>query len=421
MRSAVLRSAALAALLAAPAAYAQQTVRIPERDTPLALRTTPVFAIGVEEGRDWEMFSGVEQVAFDRNDNLYVLDGGGHRVLVFDRTGKFVRQVGKQGGGPGEFLVPVSLAVLADGTLAVGDLGHRSYSLFGRDGRYLRSVSFGEEWMPMLGGSELAAHPRGGVVSPMRPALGMRMNGGPRVQTIRSLPIVWQSFTAGAKPVRLFDAPSELRTQQSASPGRGGGQRVSFRVSGPPAFSPELNWGVLPGGGLAVSHTAGYTVRVLDANGRLVRYIQKPMRVRKVTEADRERERDRRREALRSGEGMRMVTVGGPGGGGGRAPRPMAPSREQIEEQIREMEFAETIPAIQNLRVDHAGRLWIERTGRVWGEPGPIDLVTAEGRYLGTITGQRLPQAFSPSGRVAYVERDDLGVQRVIVRQLPRL
>ncbi|HEV2147541.1 MAG TPA: 6-bladed beta-propeller [Longimicrobiaceae bacterium] len=422
MPSAVLRTSILAALaaglLAAPAAQAQQNVRLPEKDRPLALRTTPVFAVGTAEGRDHEMFTRVDQVAFDRNDNLYVLDGGGNRVLVFDPAGRFVRQVGKKGGGPGEFQAPVGLAVQSDGALAVADLARRSYSLFGPDGKYLRSVPFAEEWMPMaVGSGAMAAHPRGGVVAAVRPAPAMRLDGAARRADVRSTPIFWQPFTAGAEPVRLFDAPTELNVQSQASQQPGGGQRVSFRTS-VPVFSPRVNWGVRPGGGLVVSHTPGYTLKVLDAEGRVERYVQRPVRTRKVTERDRSRERERRRQSMLSGEGMRVTVVGGSGGA---APRVPGISKEEIEEMVRTLEFAETIPAIQNLRVDGAGRLWVERTGEAWGEPGPIDVVGADGRYLGTVTGQRLPAAFSASGRAAYVETDDLGVQRVVVRQLPRL
>lgn len=58
-------------------------------------------------------------------------------------------------------------------------------------------------------------------------------------------------------------------------------------------------------------------------------------------------------------------------------------------------------------------------TGRIVGEPGPIDLVTPEGNYLGTITGSRLPDAISRGGLAAYIERDENDVERVIVRRLP--
>lgn len=404
-------AAVAAGLLAAPAAHAQQTTRLPEQDRPLALRTTPVFSVGTAEGREYEMFSRIEQVAFDRADNLYVLDGGGNRVVVFDRTGKYVRQFGKQGGGPGEFQAPFGMTVLADGSVAVADLAARTYSLFGANGRYQRSVPFLNDYMPMaLGSGGLAPHPRGGVVTVLRQAPSFNMSGGSRSQTLQSTPIVWQSFAAGSRPVRLFDAPTEIHTQtQGSAPGRQ--QQQSVRMSAV-MFAPAVSWGMLPGGDVVVSHTDGYTLKVMR-NGQPVRYIQRPVRERRVTEADRERARERRREQWRNGEGMRRIVTGG-----GTLP-PVSP--QMVEERLRNMQFAETIPAIQNLKVDAAGRMWVERTGREWGQPGPIDLIAANGSYLGTVTGQRLPAAFSASGRAAYIEKDDMGVERVVVRQVPNL
>jgi hypothetical protein len=38
----------------------------------------------------------------------------------------------------------------------------------------------------------------------------------------------------------------------------------------------------------------------------------------------------------------------------------------------------------------------------------------------GTIACYRLPRAISASGRAAYVQTDDSGVERVVVHQLPR-
>lgn len=401
-------AAVAATLLAAPAAHTQQTTRLPEQDRPLALRTTPVFSVGTAEGREYEMFSRIEQVAFDRADNLYVLDGGGNRVVVFDRTGKYVRQFGKQGGGPGEFQAPFGMTVLADGSVAVADLAARTYSLFAANGRYQRSVPFLNDYMPMaLGSGGLAPHPRGGVVTVLRQSPSFNSNGGMRSQTLQSTPIVWQSFAAGSRPVRLFDAPTEINTTTQGS----GRQQQSVRMS-TLMFAPAVNWGMLPGGDVVVSHTDGYTLKVMR-NGQPVRYIQRPVRERRVTEADRERARERRREQMRTGEGMRRVVTGGG------TPPPISP--QMMEDRLRNMQFAETIPAIQALRVDAAGRMWVERTGREWDQPGPIDLIAANGSYLGTVTGQKLPAAFSASGRAAYIEKDDMGVERVVVRQLPNL
>jgi hypothetical protein len=91
-----------------------------------------------------------------------------------------------------------------------------------------------------------------------------------------------------------------------------------------------------------------------------------------------------------------------------------------MERQLETLTFAPVVPVVRGLVADPAGRLWIERNPAAPGGPRLIDVVGADGRYLGTLRGERLPQAFSKGGRAAYVESDSLGVQRVLVRQLPR-
>ncbi len=51
--------------------------------------------------------------------------------------------------------------------------------------------------------------------------------------------------------------------------------------------------------------------------------------------------------------------------------------------------------------------------------PGPIDIITPEGGYLGTVPDSRLPNAFGPDGLAAYVQLDELGVPTVVVRRVP--
>jgi hypothetical protein len=91
-----------------------------------------------------------------------------------------------------------------------------------------------------------------------------------------------------------------------------------------------------------------------------------------------------------------------------------------IEQQLAEMRFADTIPALKGLRVAPTGKLWVERTPAFGVEDGPVDLLTAEGQYLGTINGVGLPAAISRGGLAAFTEVDDMGVDRVIVRRLPQ-
>ncbi|HEX6748892.1 MAG TPA: 6-bladed beta-propeller [Longimicrobium sp.] len=413
LRTSGIAAAALA--LAAASAHAQRVVRLPERDRPLGGRITTVFGIGTMEERSWEMLNNAEQAVFDRADNLYVLDRGNARVLVFDRNGRFVRQLGKKGGGPGELEVPTALSILADGSVAVLDMAHQNFTLFGADGAFRRTVPMRPEWG--FPGRVLAPEPRGGVLAMLRPGLGMMTPQA--LRNTRSLPqsqVLSRVSLAGAgSTARLFEIPDNMVAQtRSSGPGQ-----FDFRITGPPEFSPLTLWGVLPNGGVALTHTQLYTVKVLDPGGRIVRWIQRPVRVRRPTERDRERARERVREQMRSGRGMIMVVRGGPGGGGGPAGPPPGPSREQIEQRVRELQFADTVRTIQGMVVTPSGKIWIERTPANIGDPGPIDLVTPDGRYLGTLNGTKLPVAISATGRAVYLERDADDVERVIVRQLP--
>jgi hypothetical protein len=407
-----LRLTLAAVVLAVPAA-AQQVVRLPAQDRALGGRISTVFAVGKVEGRSWEMLNNAEVAAFDRADNLYVLDRGNQRVLVFDRAGRFVRQLGHKGGGPGEFEVPMGLAVLADGSLAVIDLAHQNLTLFGADGRFRRTVA----WQPAWGlpDRNLAADPRGGLVAMLRP--GLVFGPGGRLPTNQNQALARVSLTGDGSAAPFFTLPSLAPVRQRVD-NSGGATRVNVRMTGPPEFAPVTRWGVLPGGGVALTHTQLYTVKVLDARGRVVRLLQRPVPVRRPTERDRERARDQVRERMQSGRGMIIVSRGGGGGGGGQAgPPPM--SREQIEQRVRELQFADTVRTIQGMTVTPSGKLWVERTPATIGEPGPIDILTPDGRYLGTLTGTKLPVAISATGRAVYLERDDEDVERVVVRQLP--
>ncbi|HEX6368257.1 MAG TPA: 6-bladed beta-propeller [Longimicrobium sp.] len=392
-----------AALLSASAAAQDRVVRLPERDRPLAGTPAQVFSVGRADGAQHETFGIVAGVAFDAADNLYVLDRQATRIMVYDRTGRFIRQIGTQGEGPGELMAPLSLTVGGDGTVVVSDLGRRGYSLFRSDGTFIRNVIV-EDFMPGFAGG-IGWHPRGGVVAtyrePPRPGSG--------TQTQNAMPLLFQPLAGGA-PTRLYNIPQPIRIDQQST----GPNQVQMRISPPPMFSPAVLLGVIPNGQMALSFTSGYTVRILDASGQTVRYLQRPVRTRLTTQADRERGRENQRELMASGRGGIRVQIGG----GGRAGRP-EPSRQDIERRLAELEFADTIPALRGLRVAPSGKLWIERTGPVVGEPGPIDLVTPEGQYLGTITGSALPDAISRSGLAAYIDRDEDGVERIIVRRLP--
>ena len=67
------------------------------------------------------------------------------------------------------------------------------------------------------------------------------------------------------------------------------------------------------------------------------------------------------------------------------------------------------------------GRIWVQRRGEEPGSPGPIDVLTSDGRYVGTLAADAttVPDAFGPNGMAAFIEFDEFDVARVVVRRLP--
>jgi len=67
----------------------------------------------------------------------HVPDKGNARVIKFDRDGKFLKQWGGHGKGPGQFEMPHCLAMDSKGNLYVGDRGNDRIQIFTQDGKYL--------------------------------------------------------------------------------------------------------------------------------------------------------------------------------------------------------------------------------------------------------------------------------------------
>ena len=80
------------------------------------------------------------------------------------------------------------------------------------------------------------------------------------------------------------------------------------------------------------------------------------------------------------------------------------------------------IPVLSALHATWDGALWVERQGEEpWAGFGPIDVMRADGEYLGTfaVGATKMPDAFGPDGLVAFVELDELDIPSIVVRRLP--
>lgn len=130
-------------LLPVGSATGQEVIELTGEDRRLEAGFEELYRIGSVGGEEWEQFGNVSSVAFDGTGRLYVLDGQADRIFLVDTEGKLIREVGREGDGPGEFRDITGMVAMDDGRLVVRDLRHRAYHLFDPNGDFERMVRMG--------------------------------------------------------------------------------------------------------------------------------------------------------------------------------------------------------------------------------------------------------------------------------------
>jgi hypothetical protein len=78
-----------------------------------------LWRIGGDTDDEDEFFGVITQLLTDAKGNVYLLDSQLNHVKVFSPSGEFVRTIGREGEGPGEFRNAGSMFFTADGKLGV--------------------------------------------------------------------------------------------------------------------------------------------------------------------------------------------------------------------------------------------------------------------------------------------------------------
>jgi len=94
----------------------------------------------IEGGDENSWFYHPSDITGDSEGNLYVLDGGNHRVQKFDSQGKYLMTFGRSGQGPGEFQLPLSIDIGEDGDIFIADWHNCRLEVFSSQGKYIRSI-----------------------------------------------------------------------------------------------------------------------------------------------------------------------------------------------------------------------------------------------------------------------------------------
>lgn len=339
-------------------------------DRPLEWGLERVLELG---GRDEgpEAFFNVSHGALAADgDALHVLDRGNHRVVTFDDAGRHVRTMGRKGGGPGELQWPQSLVLAGDGTLVIGDIGHRGLVRLTRDGEALEHRIL-EGW-------------RGGRMDRYGDGLLVQVDAGDPHEASEQL-----VHLAGDERTPVLAV-----TGDPLRPVDFGCVRISGMAQ---LFAPSLTWAT-GADRLAVARDAAYQIDVYSGRD-LVRRIRRDVPPRPAT-----------LELAVQEVGEKFEVQFGSGGS----------CVVEPEKVVEERGFADVVPAIRRVAVAPDGTLWVQRFV-VKGEEPPIDLFADDGAYLGTLpAGTPFPAAFFAPDRFATTEKDELDVDHVVVYRVTR-
>jgi hypothetical protein len=99
-----------------------------------------------------DAFNQPNSLGFGPDGDIFVSDGyGNSRVVQFTSEGRFVRIIGgKTGTGPGELQAPHGVAIDPQGRIVVADSGNKRLAIFDREGRFVKNVA-----VPSRGGIEV--------------------------------------------------------------------------------------------------------------------------------------------------------------------------------------------------------------------------------------------------------------------------
>ena len=231
---------------------------------------------------------------------------------------------------------------------------------------------------------------------------GQESEDPPEDDHLREIDLFAMDGSAREVLYRAWDLPPTEEEEELDVENEQGRREMSFSFNRMRAFEPRLHMDALSDGRLAVVDSTGYRIKLIGMDGSVLATIERRIEPEPVTEAIMEAERERRAEAAAGTSPGRISGTGGLIDVSGLAEQVTVTMAAQVETMV----FTDVIPVIADMAVDRDDVIWVARTGAGGDGLGPIDLLTSDGAYLGTLSddGLRIPDAFGPDGLMAYIE-----------------
>lgn len=356
-------------------------------------RLVPELRIGEVSGADEYLFGQLSALALDSAGRIYAFDSQLPALRVYDTDGRFLRTIGGEGAGPGEYRQPDpnGLAVLPDGRILLHDPGNARVNVYSPDGESLESWPMrGSAWTDYPLFTDTAGH-----------VFAYVWNRGPGGGNgLLKLSPEGEPLDTLALPKWDYQAPTISA--------RSGGSSQTWSVP----FSPGSRWTWSPRGYFIGGLSTRYAIDIFRPDSAVLR-IERLTEPVAITAGEKAAQEHRARTAMQR----------------------MDPSWRWNGPPI-----VGTKPPFRGIHTDRDGRIWVRlhAPGREvatgtdagdappgqpsappeWTEPILFDVFDPDGRYLGQVEA---PEDFRTSPlpvlgteRVWAVAEDELGVQSIV-------
>jgi hypothetical protein len=313
--------------------------------------------LGGDPAREASYFPKGAMLSVDGAGNLYVTDWGNRRVQMFDKGGAFVRTIGRQGQGPGEYMSAGYVHIEADGNIWVE--GGPQWVVFSKDGLFLKNVVVSKFMrQKMLG-------PGGSFIGTTQPSAAQ---GDPKHELIK--------VESDGKTFRtIAEFRGELSQAKRAISYHSYSNSIAFAPVGPDAF--------------VYGFTDEYKLYVADFEGRTTLVMTKDEKPQSISGSEKDETRK---------NGVWAVT-----------------GSNNPEEGIF---FPDHRPYFGRLMADDAGRIYVFRSKSILEKDVPIrvDVFSREGIYLYRMTWASWPAAIR-NGFFYEVREDPETSEYLVIRQ----
>jgi len=100
------------------------------------------LCIGDRTDDDNYILNRPNQIQVDSRGSIYMLDWGDFKIQVYDSSGAWIRTIGREGQGPGEFSMPAYFTLSSRDTIYLNDARNRRINVYNTAGRCVRTLRY---------------------------------------------------------------------------------------------------------------------------------------------------------------------------------------------------------------------------------------------------------------------------------------